>query len=81
MSPSWLAALLQLNEAERYSSSLPSIGGKLLLTECGREAQNGHMDFAVTGGQSPIECFIDISDATAYLHITLGWSLYVEYHF
>lgn len=74
------AALLQLHENGKYSSSLPSTSGRLLLTEKSVEAQTGYNDFLARGGQS-LGLFGTVhSEFRAYCYVTSGLHICVEYH-
>lgn len=64
-----LGALAELKGKGRHSSSLPTTGGRMLLTGKIAEAQMAHKDFLVEGRQSAVYAFIVTNDKSAYLYV------------
>lgn len=74
----WPAALSQLKKIERYSCSLSTTGGRLLLTGSSAEAQTGHSSSPAKSGQSLRYIFVASSDVSAYLFVTRGSYINIE---
>lgn len=75
-----LAALLLLDDSERYSCSPGSTGRRPLLTGRSAEAEIKHKEFVVRGVQSPGYFCVSASDMSAYFHVTAVSHTYIDYH-
>lgn len=64
--------MLQLDYNRRYSCSLSSAGGALLLAGNGAKAWKGHKDLIAKSGQSPEYFFTAIGEVNTYLYVFLA---------
>lgn len=76
----WAPALLQLDDNETYSCSLPNTSERPLLTAESVAAQLGHNDIEVRERQSPGYRFIVAEDFITYLYPTSGLHTYKDCH-